>query len=168
MLQVASFSREAICHKCGTLLQTAEPKCPNCQSPRRAAYVNAKDRVIPRKSGPLGFQYYVDSLMNRSKENETIFKFFGYAIVLFATCLGLFLILVGGFIGLFAGIVIAGSAISVAYFNFHWERMRKNPRMKLPAIGKVVWNMALSICRMTVFKKVNSETSICQIEFRIW
>lgn len=157
VLQAASFSRESSCHKCGTLLQTGQPRCPNCQTPRRAAYIKAEDRVIPRKNGPFGFQYHVDSLMNRSKENETFFKFLGYAIVLLATCLGLFLILLGGFFGFFPGIAIAGGSISMAFFSYYWERMRKNPRMKLPAIGKLGWGLTLTICRVTLFKKVNSK-----------
>lgn len=157
VLQPASFTREATCHKCGALLLANQPKCPTCQTPRRAAFVKAEDRVIPKKRGPFGFQYHLDSIMNRTTENESFFKFVGYAFIFLSIGSGLFLTILGGVLGLFIGIPTAGAGIVFALVNFYFEQMRKDPRMKLPAIGKLSWNITLSICRMTIFKKVNEK-----------
>ncbi len=157
VLQPASFAREATCHKCGTLLLVDQPKCPTCQTPRRAAFVKAEDRVIPRKRGPFGFQYHLDSIMNRTKENQSFFKFVGYAFIFLSIGFGSFLTIFGGLLGLFIGIPTAGAGILFALVNFYFEQMRKNPRMKLPAIGKFAWNITLTICRVTLFKKINEK-----------
>lgn len=95
--------------------------------------------------------------MNRTKENQSFFKFVGYAFIFLSIGFGSFLTIFGGLLGLFIGIPTAGAGILFALVNFYFEQMRKNPRMKLPAIGKFAWNITLTICRVTLFKKINEK-----------
>ena len=158
VLQQASFDRSNTCHKCGTLLEEKEPVCPNCKTARRAVYVDKKDRKAFSKKGPFGFQLWLDGITKRKKQEDFDWLSalsFVFSIILMGAGLTFFL---------FAG--IAGKIVGpmVAFFGFalftglrYWSAARKNPRTRIPLLGKVTWTIILYLVRTMKFSKVSPE-----------
>ncbi len=153
-LRSAKFDRASTCHLCGTSLADGQSNCPNCQSPRHAAYLDRKDRPKTSRKGPFGFQLWLDSITSQSAQNRNT----NLAVHIFATTImmavGLILIFIGGVLGFLIGTFLLASGVVYLYVVWIAGKMRNSPRMPLPPLIRTFWNITLVICRLVHFGRI--------------
>ena len=154
-LTQSTFSRDNSCHKCGTLLAEKQATCPNCKSPRRAAFVNKEDRKALTKKGPFGFQLWLSSITNsRSKNSEVnYFVIMCYIVSVLFIGSGIAFMIFAGIAGIFVGAIVGIGGFCLFMGTQFWSQSAKNPRTPIPWIGNVAWSMFLYFIRQGKFKK---------------
>lgn len=150
VLRPTSFSREHICHKCGTLLEEKEPACPNCRAPRRAVYVDKRDRKPYQKKGPFGFQLWLATQVKAPAQpglvNWFSIVFYLFSVLMMGTGISLFVF--AGLAGKFVGPVVALVGYGLFMALRYWDRSRSDPRAPIPWLGKITWLMMLVAVRL--------------------
>lgn len=154
-LSHATFSRDNSCHKCGTLLAEKQAECPNCRSPRRAAFVDKKDRKAISKKGPFGFQLWLSSIsMGPPKTGEVnYFAIMSYMVAVLLMGAGIAFIIFAGITGIFVGLFVAFGGFCLFTGTRYADQTRENPRVPMPLIGKMAWSVILYFLRQSKFQK---------------
>ncbi|MEE2642313.1 MAG: hypothetical protein VX768_16905 [Planctomycetota bacterium] len=153
-LTPSDFNRQNCCQKCGAQLEEKQPVCPKCQTPRQAAYVDREHRKPGNQKGPFGFQLWLFSLTtgrdDRAEGSWFVVLSIFFPLLMLAT--GGFLFLYGGLLGIPIGIAACFAGYTGLTAFLYWSRALKNPRTRVPVLGKVAWVILLFLCRNLRFR----------------
>lgn len=149
VLTPAQFDLAHACHHCGWPLEEKQSVCPSCKTPRKAAFVDKKDRKPLSKKGPFGFHLWLDSMTIRKPDRSgTGFgTIFGYVAAFVFMGAGLSMVVFGGLPGIFFGPFVAFIGFAVFTALRYWNAARKDPRTRIPVLGLHAWSLVLWLVR---------------------